>query len=465
MSLAIRNVSAGLVVAWVVGAAACSSSSSPPQETGKVDGSVGPTCPAGETISGAGGTLKTFTAPCTDPGGGQFWVTASGESNAITGYPFPPVGNYPSDTWMVDGWQFTIEAYIVVVDHITLWSNPDLSATDQSQHGGQVAELDGPFVIDLHKGGPIPGQGGGTEQATPIGVLANQNSVSGSPLFDSTQTYAFGFSTVAAPTNYDAYNVNLTADEAPYYALMAQNGYSVFYKGTATWNGPQTPFDDGVCSETNAGVAPDAGASDGGAGGGSGGMYDFTKLPQTLPFELGFSTPTNYVNCQNGNPQGGTAIGGEDNPRGLQSRANQSVIAQVTVHMDHPFWDSFAENSPVHWDQIAAQYLGVSGTPTARIEDLKGVPFDGFTDHSGAPIPWHNCSGTYFTEPGNGQMFFDTLSVEQDPGGACVAGNCPGIRDYYDYIRYTQSTQGHLNSQGLCFIDRQYPAPGGGSGN
>jgi len=37
------------------------------------------------------------------------------------------------------------------------------------------------------------------------------------------------------------------------------------------------------------------------------------------------------------------------------------------------------------------------------------------------------------------------------------------IRDYYDYIRYTQSTQGHLNSQGLCFIDRQFPSPPGGS--
>ena len=41
--------------------------------------------------------------------------------------------------------------------------------------------------------------------------------------------------------------------------------------------------------------------------------------------------------------------------------------------------------------------------------------------------------------------------------------DCPAIRDYYDFIRYTQSTQGHLNSQGLCYIDRQYPAPAGGS--
>jgi hypothetical protein len=450
-----------LLVAMLVGAsclaafsgAACSSNQDLYGPTGRVDGSTNPSCPSGDTISGAGGTLKSWAAPCNDPGGGAFWVTMSGEANALTGYPFPPSGDYASATWMVDGWQFTISAFIVVIDHVVLWESPDESSTDQSQHGSEVAHLDGPFVVDLHKGGPIVGQGGGTEEATPIGVIANQNSVGGSPSFDTSQTYGFGFSTVAAPPSYDAYNVNLTSDEAPYFALMVQNGYSVFYRGTATWNGSQTPFNDGVCSETSTGSAVDAGA-DGGSS-----AYDFTKLPQTIDFELGFSTPTNYVNCQNGNPQGGMAIGGEDNPRGVQSRDNQSVFAQVTVHMDHPFWDSFAEDSPVHWDQIAAQYVGQTGIPTAHIEDLQGVPFDGFTDHAGTRLPWRNCSGTYFTEPGNGQMFFDTLNVEQDPGGVCVAGNCPGIRDYYDFVRYTQSTQGHLNSQGLCFIDRQYPAP------
>ena len=35
------------------------------------------------------GNLRPFTAPG-DPGAGAFWVTISGESNAPTGYPFPP---------------------------------------------------------------------------------------------------------------------------------------------------------------------------------------------------------------------------------------------------------------------------------------------------------------------------------------------------------------------------------------
>jgi hypothetical protein len=61
---------------------------------------------------------------------------------------------------------------------------------------------------------------------------------------------------------------------------------------------------------------------------------------------------------------------------------------------------------------------------------------------------------------GTGQLSFDPLHVNVTIGGSDPA---KGLRDYYDFIRYTQATQGHLNSQGLCYIDRQYPSPPGGS--
>jgi hypothetical protein len=85
-------------------------------------------------------------------------------------------------------------------------------------------------------------------------------------------------------------------------------------------------------------------------------------------------------------------------------------------------------------------------------------------------MPWQWCE-TAYSPPSNGAMSFSTLSVPIDPNGTCTGtigqdfstANCKSIRDYYDFIRYTQSTQGHLNSQGLCYIDRQYPAPAGGS--
>jgi hypothetical protein len=255
---------------------------------------------------------------------------------------------------------------------------------------------------------------------------------------------------------------------------MVQNGYSVLYVGTAQWaGGAGNPL--GPCTQTYAGLGPRASSGDGGAEGGmaaadggdaaslptpDGGPYDFSQIPQTFSFRMGFNTPTNYVNCQNGTDLSGKGVNGEDHPRGVQLKSNQSVVAQLTVHMDHPFWESFAENSPLHWDQIAAQYLGVSGVPVVHTEDMRGVSFLGFTDRAGTPLPWRNCSGTHYAPPGNGQMNFNPLTVPVDSNSTNASA---ALRDYYDYIRYTQATQGHLNSQGLCFIARQYPAPGGGT--
>ncbi|HXX69287.1 MAG TPA: hypothetical protein VEK07_19035 [Polyangiaceae bacterium] len=446
---------------------------------------------AGVIANDAGLALQTFVPP-TDPGAGGFVFSISGEVNAITGYPYPPYDS--SQTWMVDGWNWKISKYIVVVDHITLWTNPNESTSNQELHGPVVAQVNGPWVVDLHKGGPLDGKGGGGEQALAIAALGNQNQ-NGGASFDPTQYYAFGFSTV--PATYDAINVNLTEDEAADFAYMVAGGYSVYYYGTANWAGNQTgEAMFGLCSTNPAqnlaagyqtcaiatsGSGGDAGAEDDAddaeveqAGGGSGGgacasPYNFGQLPQQMTFQLGFSTPTNYVNCVNYtlSEQVGMDV------RGVQVSTSESEIEQLTVHMDHPFWESFEEDTPVHWDQIAAQYIGQTN-PVAHTEDFKGVAFNPFTDKNGTVLPWHWCeSGGLYTPPGNGAMSFSTLSVEQDPGGVCTGpvgvdftspmDDCPGIRDYYDFIRYTQSTQGHLNSQGLCYIDRQYPAPAGGS--
>jgi hypothetical protein len=411
-------------------------------------------------LSGDAGTVQSFplSGPG-DPGAGAVYVTISGEANAITGYPFPP-SSWTNGTYMVDGWEIRIDEFLVVVDHVALWANPNESASDPSLHGSQVAHLDGPFVVDLHKGGSIVGQGGFPEEATALGVIANQNDSGGAP-FDPTVTYGFGFQTV--PATYSGINVNLTADEAADFAAMVAKGYSVFYRGTATWKGSQSTYGCTVAGEPADGLDAAAGSAG----------YDYTSWPTTMTFALGFSTPTSYVNCQNQSLHE-MPIGGQDYPRGIQVSSSQSAIAQLTVHMDHPFWESFAENSPVHWDQVAAQYAGVGGKPEVHVEDLIGVPFYAFTDKRGSAIPWRNCAGPYYTPPGRGQMAFSTLAVPVNPKASCTGPDggagvdftqdaCPAIRDYHDYMRFTQSTQGHLNSQGLCVIDRKYPAPAGGS--
>jgi hypothetical protein len=70
------------------------------------------------------------------------------------------------------------------------------------------------------------------------------------------------------------------------------------------------------------------------------------------------------------------------------------------------------------------------------------------------PLPWRSCLSSY-TPPNNPQMGFDSLSVPYNPSGDPARS----MRDYADYMTYNQSTQGHLNSDGLCFVERHYPSP------
>jgi hypothetical protein len=394
--------------------------------------------------------VAAYAGPSPSLGAGTVLLSASGETLSLNGFDWPPSGS--DDVSMVDGWEFKLYRYLTVLQDVTLWSDPNSIPSDPSQHGPVVAHVAGPWVIDLHEGGPIMGKGGGGEQAKPFGQIVAMDDGSA---FDPTTTYGFGFSTVAAPK--DVYNVNLTNVSGPdglndldeYTNVMIPNGYSVLYEGVATYKGGD------ACQQATSGSV----------------TYDFSKLPQTLPFRLGFSTPTNYVNCQNGTDLPGSGVNGEEHPRGIQPSATSSITAQVTIHMDHPFWQSFSEDTPLHFDQIAAQYVGVAN-PTATVEDLQllGPPgakttmpadFTGFTDGAGAAIPWRSCSAAYYTPTSTGQLYFDPLKVNVTIGGT---NPTVGLRNYYDFMRYTQATQGHLNSQGLCTIDRQYPTAPGGSG-
>jgi hypothetical protein len=54
-----------------------------------------------------------------------------------------------------------------------------------------------------------------------------------------------------------------------------------------------------------------------------------------------------------------------------------------------------------------------------------------------------------------GRMAFDPQSVPHATGNNAATG----LRDYYDFATYDQSTQGHLNSDGLCAVERHYPSP------
>lgn len=371
------------------------------------------------TTVGDGGALGI-----SDPGPGGILVSASGEVLALEGYPFPPVN--PGDTAFVDGWSMRFDRLLVTVDHVVLADSPDQSPTDESQTGPVVAEQDGPWAIDLHVGGPLQGKGGNGEQAVPFTSFTSQNKNGGAP-FDPSQRYAFGFDVVPATSN--AINVNLDAAAMSDYQDMIAKGYTVLYVGTATFQGASCTTSDP--------------------------SYDFSRLPTTLHFRFGFKSPTSYVNCQNPDNDPAQPFPGEEHERGVQVLPNRSIIAQVTIHTDHPFWESTVHDTPAHFDQIAARYVGLDGgAPLATLDDQIGVDFTAFHDGAGAPLPWRSCLSTYVI-PASGTMGFDAHGVPVDPGGSPDQG----LRDYRDFMTYNQSTQGHLNSDGLCFVRRNYPSP------
>ena len=87
-------------------------------------------------------------------------------------------------------------------------------------------------------------------------------------------------------------------------------------------------------------------------------------------------------------------------------------------------------------------------------EDAVGVDYTAFT-YKGMKLPWHACQPGYTPPNNNAQMGFDSLTVPHNPSGDPATS----MRDYADYMTYDQSTQGHLNSDGLCFVQRHYPSP------
>jgi hypothetical protein len=359
-------------------------------------------------------------------GVGEITFAASGEVLALTGYSFPPAT--PDNPAFVDGWDVHFDRLLVTIDKITLSTNPDTTKGDQSQTGGVVAEADGPWAVDLSHGDPnyLPGKGGAGEEAVPLTKLTKQNKNGDAPFATDGTRYAFGFDVIAASST--AQKVNLDAAATADYAAMVQQGCAVFYVGTATFKGTD------ACN------------------------MDHTDWPKTVHFRLCFKSPTTYINCQNPDNDPAMAFDGEEHQRGIAFPSNSGVVGQVTIHTDHPFWDSTVHDSPSHFDQFAARVVGQdAGEPIVTLEDTVGVDYSAYTDALNRPVNWRYCvepptdAHSKFT----GAMAFDPGSVPHAMGTDAASG----LRDYYDFATYNQSTQGHFNSDGLCFVKRNYASP------
>jgi hypothetical protein len=426
--------------------AGCSSKdTTPPSEAGTEGGAAQCT-----------GGLRTFTPPdATKLGAGQLLLTASGEALAEAGYNFPDT---PANGVFADGWQVRFTHFITTFDKVTLSANPDKMPTDQSQFDAPVAELDGPWAMDLSQptANDVMGKETG-EMATPFAAMTGQNLVSGNPPFSTTMgtKYAVGFSAVVADAC--AINVNLDAEAQGLYQQMVTQKCSVLYVGTATFKADPTQ-----CTTQDP---------------------EFSLFPPVVNFAFCFKSPTQYLNCDN-QDNAGSGFGTEPHPRGIQFTTNSSVTGEVTFHTDHPFWESVVHDVPAHFDQFAARVAssgvvgGVeggasesgapgseagspSGIPTVTLDDVVGVDYLAYTDENGNPVQWRSCvkdaMGNWYGKS-RGRMTFDPQGIAKVPAGPVPT--TAGLRDYYDFATYDQSTQGHWNgSDGLCFVKRNYPSP------
>jgi hypothetical protein len=356
---------------------------------------------------------------------GTINVQISGEEAATEGFLFPT----GSEVTFVDGWELHFSHVLVTIADVTLSENPDKSPADQSQTDGAVARQTGPWAVDLAVPGSVPAAGG-EGLATPLTTIANQN-LHGSVAFETDRRYAFGYRIAVAED--DAERVNFGDDGAAetLYAGMIGKGYAVLYVGTATFKGT-----DCIASDS----------------------YDFGSLPTEVPFELGFATPTTYENCQNQENQG-AAFEGEEYQRGVAVLPNRAATAQITLHMEHPFFSDTVHDSNLYFDQFAAR-LGASGSPDAALT-LDGLADDdptALTDGQGEALPWRVCPAGDGTAdlPTGKQRGFGVGHILVEP-----MGNPRNVfRDYRDFVDYVQSTQGHLNGgEGLCYVAREYPSP------
>jgi hypothetical protein len=474
----------GLFIGLCLPIAACSSdnNANPPKNDASAADAAGVDSPpsSGDSNQGDGG-FRTIQWPPdkSQLKPGQLLLTASGEALAQQGYKFPDM---PANGVFADGWEVHFQHFIATFDKITISGNPDKSKTDQSLTDPPVAEADGPWAVDLAKptSHDIDGKETG-EKATPFAVLSSQNLLPGSPPFATDGTkYAVGFSAVVAAPN--AIIVNLDAEGMTMYQDMIGKGCAVLYVGTATFNADPTQ-----CTTQDP---------------------EFSRFPKAVNFSLCFKSPTQYINCDNQDIMG-TPFGNEPHPRGIVFPTNTFVTGEVTFHTDHPFWESVVHDTPAHFDQFAARVAmaagpaadsgapdagttdgggadvvaaeasvaeagapegggdsgttsgGDAGVPTVTMDSLVGVDYLAYTDPFGNPVQWRSCvkdaMGMQFGKS-SGRMMFDPQSVPKAPVGPNPT--TAGLRDYYDFSTYNQSTQGHWNGvDGLCFVKRNYPSP------
>ena len=130
---------------------------------------------------------------------------------------------------------------------------------------------------------------------------------------------------------------------------------------------------------------------------------------QVIPFELGHAVDIDYFTCTAG-----------DGTYGVVVPVNGAAEAEITWHLTHLWFDSFAEDSAFRAEAIAAVYDGVS---PVRMEQLATQPLGKLGGRGGKPLRDGNGNPVIYIPP-------------QEPGVST-------LRDFVVRARF-----GHFNGLG-----------------
>ena len=136
---------------------------------------------------------------------------------------------------------------------------------------------------------------------------------------------------------------------------------------------------------------------------------------ETYPFELLFDGEVQMSRCESG----------IDETDGLVIPQNGVVQAELTVHLDHLFFDTYADDeADLRFEAWAA---AIGDDETITLDDLATQPLADLRDRSGQPI------------------VEDGVQVVYDPGPLDLERNDLGA-----YVRAATATTGHFQGEGHC---------------
>jgi len=84
-------------------------------------------------------------------------------------------------------------------------------------------------------------------------------------------------------------------------------------------------------------------------------------------------------------------------------------------------------------------------------------------DYTAFPVPWRWCRDdlTGYSPPDQLPRMDFEGGRYYDPSLTQPLSSYVSFRDYYDFTSHVQSSQSHLNANGLCAVARQFPSLSG----